>query len=367
MSDQAQKMFRKSALEKLSSPERLDTLMEVTSPAGWLALLSLSVIIALVALWSVIGSVSTKVEGSGILLRGASVLAVTSDTVGRVTELLVKPGDIVEQGQVVARLRQDDLELRIQNQRALLEDLVRQDSTLSTEGLEASLREKIQSQQLLVQRGLLTRGQLMATQEQLASIRRQAASRKTEIEQLRRQLSELEGRLVATSQVVSPYAGRVLELSTDTGELIAPGNRIFTLEESAEPIDTILYVSASEGKKIRPGMEVRVSPSTVKPEEFGFIIGRVEDVSDFPVTPDGLRRVLRNETLVSQLAGAGAPFEVKVKLLRDPNTPSGFKWSSSEGPPTDIYTGTLCSGSVVVERKKPISYVLPVFKSGLGG
>jgi HlyD family secretion protein len=34
-------LFRKAAIDKLSSPERLDVLMEVTSPAGWVALWTL--------------------------------------------------------------------------------------------------------------------------------------------------------------------------------------------------------------------------------------------------------------------------------------------------------------------------------------
>lgn len=367
MSDnRTQKMFRKSALDKLSSPERLDTLMEVTSPAGWLAAAALAVVIGLVIVWSIVGSISDRVQGSGILLRGGSVLAVTADSAGRVSELLVKPGDEIRKGQVIARMRHEDLEMRIDNQRALLADLIRQQQTLSTEGLEEALLEKIRSQQQLVQRGLLTRGQLMATQEQLAGLRRQAASRATEIDQLRRQVSELQTQLASASQLVSPYSGRVLEMATESGELIGPGARIFTLEELSAPIDTILYVPANDGKKIRKGMEVRVSPSTIKQEEFGFILGEVQEVSNFPVTPDGLQRVLRNDSLVQQLAGAGAPIEVRVRLLRDPSTPSGFKWSSSEGPPSEIYTGTLCSGSVVVDRKKPISYVLPIFKSTLG-
>ena len=41
----AQRLFRKAALEKLSSPERLDVMMKVTSPAAWLALAALGAIL----------------------------------------------------------------------------------------------------------------------------------------------------------------------------------------------------------------------------------------------------------------------------------------------------------------------------------
>jgi HlyD family secretion protein len=76
--------------------------------------------------------------------------------------------------------------------------------------------------------------------------------------------------------------------------------------------------------------------------------------------------VLRNDKLVETLMGRSAPIEVVAKLLPDPATPSGYKWSSSKGPPTQVMSGTLATGSVVVESRRPISYVLPVIKRSVG-
>ena len=45
----AKGLFRKSALEKLSSPERLDVMMQITSPAAWLALAALGAVLAALA------------------------------------------------------------------------------------------------------------------------------------------------------------------------------------------------------------------------------------------------------------------------------------------------------------------------------
>jgi hypothetical protein len=62
----------------------------------------------------------------------------------------------------------------------------------------------------------------------------------------------------------------------------------------------------------------------------------------------------------------GAPIQVIATPVPDPSTPSGFKWSSSKGPPIAISDGTQAKGSVVVEQKRPISYILPVVKKSLG-
>ena len=44
---QSNPLFRPRALERLSSPERLDALMQVTSPKGWLALYTIAGLLGL--------------------------------------------------------------------------------------------------------------------------------------------------------------------------------------------------------------------------------------------------------------------------------------------------------------------------------
>jgi HlyD family secretion protein len=113
-------------------------------------------------------------------------------------------------------------------------------------------------------------------------------------------------------------------------------------------------------------MEVQISPSTVKPEEFGFMLGEVKSVSLFPSTPEGMQRVLRNDQLVKELSQRGSPIEVTADLLLNPATRSGYKWSSPQGPPIGIFSGTLCTASIVVDRKRPVEYVIPKIKETLG-
>src|SRR5437762_11937605 len=82
-------MFRKEALEKLSSPEQLDQLLKVTSSKGWLALLSLAVLIGAVIVWSILGSIPSTINGEGILIRGNAVQLIDTPRAGRVRKILV--------------------------------------------------------------------------------------------------------------------------------------------------------------------------------------------------------------------------------------------------------------------------------------
>src|SRR5262249_6294354 len=49
----AQLKFRKTALDRLSSSEQLDRLLQVTSPRGWIALVGLGLLLAASLLWGI--------------------------------------------------------------------------------------------------------------------------------------------------------------------------------------------------------------------------------------------------------------------------------------------------------------------------
>ena len=128
-------------------------------------------------------------------------------------------------------------------------------------------------------------------------------------------------------------------------------------------LEAVMYFPAVEGKKISLGMTAQVAPSTVKQEEFGFLLGMITFVSEFPITSQGMMSTLQNEELVRGfIQQGGAPIEVRASLIPDPRTPSGYKWSSSVGPPVDIQTGTMCFSTVTVDKKRPISLVIPLIK-----
>lgn len=375
-------LFRKSALEKLSSPEQLDVTMQVTSPMGWIALGGVSVLLLFAVIWSVVGRIGIKVDGQGILIRGATVYEVTAGAEGRLTDLLVKAGDTVTVDQVVAHMAQPELELKIENTKAQLAQLEGQTKESGSSGTSVNagyqaqmreLREKVVVQQRLVAKGLLTKSTLMRTQEQLLSTeqliaqnRMSISGQEIRVDDLKRQLTEMEGRLAGSIAVKSPYAGRVLEVVGGSGTLVPMGSRILTLEPTDAPLEAVLFVPAGEGKKVRPGMDVRISPSTVKAEEYGFLVGKVKSVGAFPVSPEGLRKILRNDKLADELTGKSASIEIVASLEAKPDTPSGYRWSSSKGPPSPVYSGTQSKGSVVVEDKQPISYVLPVIRKSMG-
>lgn len=411
-------IFRKVSLERLSSPEQLDQLVQVTNPRGWLALVALGAMLLTALGWGIWGSIPAEATGEGILIRqgGVSDLVVAAN--GQVEDVLVKVGDVIAKGQTVARIRQDVIVRQIRDTEARLADLrIEYGETLRTserqkqlrvrdlaqqrinllQGIEALekdielLRERMEAERRLLDDGLITKQAFVATQQtlnaksaELASQRlqldgldlkrlegdqqldQQLTTRQAAIRDLELTIRELNAKLSENVSVVSSYAGRVLEILADQGDVVSPGSPILSVEVISQDLVAVLFVPASAGKKVEPGMPVRVTPSTVKREEYGSILGRVTWVAEFPSTSRGMNRLLGNEALVNKLMAEGPPIQVDVALERDPATPTGFRWSSSQGPSVKISSGTLAQGDVIVREDRPIRLVIPTIREKLG-
>jgi HlyD family secretion protein len=109
-------------------------------------------------------------------------------------------------------------------------------------------------------------------------------------------------------------------------------------------------------------MEALVVPSTVQPQEFGFMKAKVTYVSDFPVTQKGMMTTVKNDQLVQGLLRMGALFEVHVEFEKDDEAFSGFKWTSAKGPQIAIKEGTSCNGKITVKSEPPVTIVVPALK-----
>lgn len=418
---QENRIFRKVSLDRLSSPEQLDELMHTTGTRGWIALAALWLLLGVGIVWGFVGQLPESVVGSGILTRAGGVLEVVNQAPGRVADLNVRVGDAVHPGQVVAVVEQPTLRAQLGEARQQLAALQNEqaqglgyraaDAQLqrarlgeqrgSLQGtieasrqVVASLEERMHAQEQLVEQGLITRSTLLATRQQVDQAREKVRTAQAQLadlevqrlghdfelderqrdagrrlEQQRAEVARLEREYRRAAEVTSPYAGRVLELIAEPGKMVGTGDAVLTLDRAgrdARELEAVVYVPAQFGKRVRPGMRIQVAPATVRAEEFGMITGRVTSVSAYPATPRGMQRMLKNDQLVSALSGGGAPYEVHATLALDPATPSGYRWTSSHGPPLTIQSGTLAGAQVIVDSQRPIARVIPLLRRWSG-
>lgn len=107
-------IYRKSVLEKLSSPEQLDRMIVITSPSFWLAMTGAGTIILVALFWSVFGRLPVTVKGNGIYISDAGVHTVYSDGIGVISSVEVLPGEQVEVGQTIAILTNSDAQVQVE-------------------------------------------------------------------------------------------------------------------------------------------------------------------------------------------------------------------------------------------------------------
>jgi HlyD family secretion protein len=529
-----EKLFRKESLERLSSPERLDQLMQVVNPRDWIPLTTFGVFILGALIWSIFGRIPMTENTQGVLIRPRKVAQFQSAIAGQLESLNVRQGQCVKKGEVLATVNPSEIRQQLEQQRGKRVQMVAQaqDSVglqRQRTGLEkntlvserASIQQRLQAAQQLtpviqeqdlqaiaqqrqslierlrtaqaltpilrsksstaiaqqrlsveqrlrdsevsvpIQKERLERrkqlfaegaipkegileieqqyrqalqqvselraqlkqidvqeteaqqqyltnlnnitevqAQLRETtvretqakqkylenlnaisqlQTQLQDINTKAArlqqenletsnSKLNEIKEVERNIAQLEQKLNENSKIISTHDGCILEVTANTGQVVNPGNSIGTIDiagDSAKMM-AISYFSVGNGKKIKPGMQIQVTPDMVKRERFGGIVGKVVSVSPFPVTSQGAALVLGNQELASKLISNEPKIEVVAELEIDESTPSGYRWSSSGGPKLQISAGTTTSTRVQVEKQVPITLVLPILKEWTG-
>ena len=420
------KLFRKKAIDILSSPEQLDRTMRFVGPKAWILLLACLASLGGLLFWGFFGSVATKVTGSGILLGMGNVVEVSSREGGRILSLSGSLNGYVEKGDVLGQIDQIDTEQKLEEAERELEDLRGQliqaeSSETSRRGyetdytekqrrtLEASivsagerarrLKEMEAKYRNLFDRQLVTEGEyndvrdkydktlqdILTYRENLAKLPVSTVQSRTQWEKERRDLAyqivqmeervrQLRTTLEENRILTSPVSGYIVGLYRNAGEMVVGGEAVFVIEEARRALSgkeaelfAQIYVPAAQGKKVLKGMEALVTPTMIKREEYGSIRGVVLSVSDAPVSKKTMLRFLGNEDLVEQLSREGAPMGVFIDLIDSDETASGYVWTSGKGPAVTIDRNSVCSVEIVTRRQRPLSLVLPFLKKYLLG
>ena len=402
----------------LAAPHHLDRALYVTTPKAWLALFVLLVMTAAVVAWAVVGEVASYVRGDGIVLRrGGAVFNAAASHDGKLVQIVPTLGDTVTEGEVVAEIYDEttmerftsalmladehkqtlqDREAEAQRENALAEqNAAKQRANLGElertgRALVENAQRRLQSNQELFERGLVDRTVVEASEEAVDVARRNlfdVMRRRDELDaddlrrrntikmhladtkqdhlEAERQVKELEA-LIETWRIRAPVSGRVSEIKAQVGAVLEAGEPVLGIETGGESLDVLFYVAPADGKRVRASMPVLVSPATVRALEFGSMTGRVESISEFPVSLDGMTAVLQNEDLARTFSSGGPPYAGRVVLTPDSTTTSGFAWTSPRGADVDITAGMLAEVEIEIERQPPVALVMPLLKEKFG-
>lgn len=311
------KIFSREALNKLRSPEKLDTLLPITTPINWMALIAIGILLFSVVLWSIFGAFTVKVDGIGMIMDSAGVVNVSHISDGKIKQIYVHSGSKIKKGDLIARMEQP------------VQDA---DTRMAQYNIALSQSD------------------------------RDAMSRASEHDAKKTQ--EL-----VNEYIYSDYDGIVDEVMVETGSIINVGTPICSIRrtQNRDELSGVLYIPVEQGKRVETGMSIQLAPNGVDTSQSGWLLGVVRSVSQYPTSTTAMSKVLGNEQLVQYILNneRGAVMEVKFDLVKDENSESGYLWTSFVGQHKPITAGSFCTGSIIIDRVPPIEKVFYKFSQWL--
>lgn len=309
-------MEEKTESRRLPSPEQLDRMLTIIHVPGWIALVCLVGIVIGIVAWAFFGQLPIFVEGKGIFFDPRAIYVVETDLQGRIGDVFVDSGDVVDAGQALMRLdnlsKEQEL-LEIEKKIAFLQG----SGKVGSEGELFDLQLKKEAVLAYIERLMLR----------------------------------------------SPFAGSVLALNAIRGEFVQPGQNLAWLQKKLSPKEKqkiFAFFSTDAGGMLQPGMEAHVAFVGIDSQMYGKLVGSVEKIIAFTGAHQGeILQSLPSEEWRALLAGGGADYIVVIDPVVDPSTASGYRWTTKMGPPFKVPPDALASATVILKEQRPIQYLIP--------
>ena len=408
-------MFRKEALEKVTVPDELNLPFIPVTYRRNLIWLTLGIFVFFLMAWILLGTVPILIEGRGIVMDRKGLFSIQAKTGGIIKEIVVVPGQTVQKDQLLMVLSDPELEKKYDASlikiKSLEEDVSKLRAQIQFE-LQAQ-KESIQQQIIGTQASLkqlevnigelekeLSKKEALYKQHllglnQLYEARQTLSQNKIELETTKGTLAKLEANLNRSYRdqellrkehdllqarqesdllklsfqdlaIKSTQEGVVLEILAEIGGRVFAGNALVRLEYGAGKLQSYIvyaYIPTAFGKRIQPDMPVEVELSNVRVEEYGAIMGKVVQISPYPVSRDNIGKIIQNEGLADYLMGNNkAVVQIIIEPELDPTTPSGYKWTSGKGPAIKLSIGTVCLVKGLAGRESVIFHLISLWR-----
>lgn len=414
-------IFRERAVDSASSPESINRVAPIASARLWVLLAGAGAVVATFTAWGFFGSIPLTVRGTGILIEGSMVVAAEAPADGRIGDLLAKPGDRVEQGQVLAvvahplleaqRIDAENAAARLREQDANItaaEDVASAAFTASMNVRDSECRRRIdraaaialdfskavEVKRDLVRQGLLAESELLTIANATLEIERSLSDARSELlriqadrteASIRRQqdrqrrengisdadalVGQLAARMSAERNVIAPRPGKLVQLTRSPGDVVHKGNTVAIISDAGDGrLRCYAFFPLTEGKRVHKDMHAHVEPSIADRERFGVISSVVRDVEPVVGTRDSFLRIMNSPEVAQDIERRyGGTVSAVIDLELDAASPTGLRWTGGVGYPKQLTPGTLCDVDVVTEDVAPISLLVPWLRQAFGG
>jgi len=187
---------------------------------------------------------------------------------GRITEILAREGDLVEEGQVLVKMNTDELEAELAKDKAKLAESEEATATVKTEITKDESQLKLADVELRRSKSLLDRR--VVAQEEYDRYKTRLDTAKASLEGSKAKLKTANQSIGAAAAEVkrtevriddatlkSPVKGRVLYRLAEPAEVVPLGGKILTLV-NLNDVYMEMYLPAQEAARVKIGADARI-------------------------------------------------------------------------------------------------------------
>ena len=302
------RLFRKTAMDNLAVPEQLNRQISIIRPHMWIIIVAIITALLGIGMWVVFGNITNTVEIEGVVFPKAGVSKISYKGYGAVKDVLVKVGDKVDNGDVIAIIPDELTIVQLEEAKSKLKTLDTIDEIKMTEKEIEKLQEKYISKSVIY----------------------------------------------ANQQGIIQRVAAINDFMQDGDEI----SSILITEETSNSRQIIGYIPLKVAKQLKVGMEVQASPAHISREEYGYMKGYVSRIETIPVTKEELERYYGTLEYIKDILPDSSCVQIILTMNVDHTSNNLFQWSSQKGKDILVDVGTICNIQIVVDKNKPIDMLI---------
>lgn len=148
-----------------------------------------------------------------------------------------------------------------------------------------------------------------------------------------------EGMLISTKGIDEPF--RAYET---LAEIVPESN-------NGSNRELITFVEYKALRTLKVGQEVQVTPSDLHREDYGYIIGHITHIDNFPVREEDARRLSMMRNFTDKIFPSETAYQVRLVVDTNDEDPSRLKWSRKQSESITLGKMTFCNVQIITGRK----------------
>ncbi len=274
----------------------------------------------------------------------ADLIDISTRTAGRVASILVREGDLVQQGDVLAVM--DTTELTAQKMRAaaavasseaavaVAESVVSQaEAKLALAISELARSEELQTRGVVSQESLdIRRTETQLAKAGLIAAQAGVIAKLRAVDAENAALQEIEAR-IADSTLYAPQIGRVLYRLAQPSEVVGSGGKVLTMISLAD-VYMEFFLPASAAPRLRLGDEARIVIDILPHIAIPAIVTFVAPQAQF--TPKQVETIQERESLMFRIRVRIPQELIKARIERIKTGVRGVVWVRLWGPDAQL-------------------------------